>query len=201
MQRCRKACLDELAAPGKALFLGEGPGRMLAELAQRFPDMQCTIVDSSAAMISQCRATAEGIPGLADRCEWIRMDVFSWLAGAGVMQSGYDLVVTCFFLDCLDSPALDRLISGISSRVSPGAVWLVADFSLPERGPARWRARTVVGLLYVFFRFTAGLQTRGLANPTPHFVACGWHREARRELDWGLLVCEKWKKHNHCPVQ
>ena len=194
MHRCRTACLDDLGAPEHTLFLGEGPGRMLREMALRFPEMRCTVIDESASMIRQSRAMADAVPGLAGRCEWMQRDVFSWLEAVDRNKDAFDLVVTCFFLDCFDPAGLGRLISGISSRMPPGSRWLIADFSIPVRGPAHWRARGIVGMLYVFFRFVAGLQTGRLEDTSPFLAASGWKREARHELDWGLMACELWVK-------
>lgn len=167
---------------------------MLAELGRRFSAMQCTVVESSVTMIGQCRATVEAVPGLSTRCEWVVDDVFCWIESGGVNRARYDLIVTCFFLDCFDPPELERLIYGISSRIPSGAIWLVADFSIPTHGPARWRAQAIVSLLYFFFRLATGLHTRKLANPAPYFAGAGWRREKRREFDWGLLACELWRK-------
>ena len=192
MQRCRTACLDDLATPRKVLFLGEGAGRMLAELGRRFSAMVVgTVVESSVTMIGQCRATVEAVPGLSTRCEWVVDDVFCWIESGGVNRARYDLIVTCFFLDCFDPPELERLIYGISSRTirRDGSLRI---FPFPRTVPRAGGRRQ---------SFPCSISSSALrpacipANwPTPLRTCRGRMRREKRQFDWGLLACELWRK-------
>lgn len=189
MQRARLALLDELSPPQSILLIGEGPGHLVEALARRFPQARLTCVDASASMLKRGRERLDSVAGGAERCEWVCCDVADWQSARS-----WDLLVTAFFLDCFDEKELGQIMGQLESHVAPGGEWLLVDFQLPSKGVARWRARAIVSLLYRFFRLTAGLGARTLVPPQPFLTEQGWRRLQRRELDWGLLYAELWRR-------
>ena len=65
LQRARTAFISQTVDSRRALIVGEGDGRFLAELLRRNPDIQVDCVDASAAMIRCARARTAVIPNKA----------------------------------------------------------------------------------------------------------------------------------------
>lgn len=189
MRRARLALLDELKAPLQILLVGEGPGQLIESLAERFPNASLTCVDSSAGMIDEGRRRMESHPTHAARCEWICADVLN-----GLPDGEWDLVVTSFVLDCFTADELARLIPLIASRLRGEGEWLVVDFQIPPHGIGSLRARSIVWALYRFFGVTTGLRAQKLEPPQPFLESFSLVRSARRELDWGLVYAEIWRR-------
>jgi len=126
LQRCRTAFLDDIAPPSRVLFLGEGNGRCLAAVAERFPGAALTCVDSSAAMLAQARRRFARA-GFGQRTvDWVHADVHAWMP-----RGSFDLIVSHFFLDCFEREQLRALLPRIASAAAPNATWLLADFCEP----------------------------------------------------------------------
>lgn len=190
LQRARTAWLDALADRERILSVGEGHGPFAVACAQRFPSAQITAVEASAAMLGRARrrAARAGLP--PDRINWIRAEVPAWIPGAGA----FDAIVTHFFLDCFPPAELAAVIATLARAAAPDAAWLVADFAVPARGPARWRARAVHALMYAFFRAATRLPARRLTPPDPHLRAGGFALSGRRTFEWGLLHSDRWMR-------
>jgi len=72
---CRDlAARVEVAAPGRIIDLGCGPGNSAEVLSARWPNAAIAGLDSSAAMIEAARAAAP-------QCEWRTGDIAEWAAG------------------------------------------------------------------------------------------------------------------------
>jgi ubiquinone/menaquinone biosynthesis C-methylase UbiE len=185
LQRARTQWLGELRGRQRILSVGEGHGRFAAACSGRFPEADLTCVELSAGML----ARAQRRLGSANpRVTWHLGDVLAW-----EVEGSFDAIVTCFFLDCFPPATLREVIARLARSAAPGAVWLVVDFALPARGPARWRARAVHGLMYAFFRRVVDLPARSLAPPDPVLEAHGFQLAARREFNAGLIRSDVWR--------
>ena len=89
-------------------------------------------------------------------------------------------MVTVFFLDCFSTGDVRLLVEKLQPALRPGARWLWADFVLPERGFARWRAQVWLGVMFGFFRQATGLATRTLPPSEEILSAAGWQPVTRR---------------------
>ena len=185
LQRCRTAFLDDIPVPERVLLAGEGHGRFLPECARRFPDAEIVVVDSSSLMLEISKRTVK-----TGRVKFVHADMLDWQAP----DAAFDLVVTHFFLDCFTKEELATVIGNISRAATARADWLVADFEIPSSGPARLRARTILTLLYRFFRTTSGLRASRLIPPDEFLKIAGFSRKGRRTFDWGLLKSELWTR-------
>ena len=188
MHRARIAHLGRINQCRHALLLGEGPGRFLPLVDRQFPDSKITYVDSSPQMLELARSASSK----TDRecTTFIETDIRSWELPA----DRYDLIVTNFFLDCFDQAEIARIIPVVASAATDDANWLIADFNVPERGFARWRAEFITGILYQFFRFATGLSARKLLSPQPWLEECGFQLRRRIEFDHGLLRSDWWSR-------
>jgi hypothetical protein len=106
---------------------------------------------------------------------------------------GFDLIVTNFFLDCFNKEDLAKVISKLGKSAAPEANWLLADFDIAPAGPARWRSRVILAMLYRFFRLITGLTADALVPPNGNLEEAGFALHRRKTSDWGLLISE-WRR-------
>jgi SAM-dependent methyltransferase len=194
MQRCRTTFLARTNHCRRALLAGEGTGKFLVELLRTNPQIQVVCIEHSAGMIEQIRQrlAAAGQDGL--RVEFQQMDALHWVPPT----EKFDLVVTNFFLDCFGREQLQQLVPSLASSATDDALWLLADFCVPERGWRRWRAESIIALLYVFFRLTTSLSARRL-TPPDHFLAqSGFDLKDRRLISFGLTHSDLWQRTISC---
>jgi ubiquinone/menaquinone biosynthesis C-methylase UbiE len=181
LERARFEHLGRLSGCRSILLLGEGDGRCVERLAQLAPEARITCVDSSPGMIARAARRLKG-PS-ASRVEFICADALSYAPEPGA----FDAVATLFFLDCFTAPQVESIVDRIRPAMRPGAPWLFADFAVPARGPARWRARAWLAVLYFFFRVGAGLRVSELPPSEEILVSAGWKPAEVRVLQRGMI--------------
>lgn len=186
LHRRRCAFLPDLRDARKALVLGDGDGRFLTALAQRYPELEIDAIDSSREML---RLAARRTPP-SDRVRFHLLDALR----DPLPGRGYDLVVTHFFLDCFTTAETEQLIAKISDATSPHALWVLSEFHEPSSGWRRLRARLWVAFLYFAFRLTTGLRTRHLPEFRLALQAHGFHVLQQRFASHQLLVSELWHR-------
>lgn len=184
LQRRRVAFLDEMADARRALVLGDGDGRFLAELAAANRAMAIDYVDLSAGMLERARRRAGG-----DRVRYLRADALT----VPLDQDAYDLVVTHFFLDCFGPEEIRRLAARTRGAAGPEARWVVSEFRVPPGAVAGRLARGLIRLMYAFFAVATGLRTRRLTDHRPLLEAAGFRLREEKRHWGGLLVSELWR--------
>jgi ubiquinone/menaquinone biosynthesis C-methylase UbiE len=182
LERARTAYVERLAGCREILVLGEGDGRYLARLVQVAPAARIHCVDASAAMLARACARLSRTPA-RERVTFERADAFSLRLAPG----RYDAVATLFFLDCFPADHVATLIDRVRAGLRPDALWAWADFAVPPRGWARWRARATLAVLYAFFRWQTGLAARELPPAEELLQRAGFRPVAEREFQGGLL--------------
>lgn len=190
LQRCRTAALARISTPKNVLVYGEGNGRFLAEFIRRFPEAQVTVVEASGEMIRLSRERLQRERLAEASVAFVQADALAWEPPA----AAFDLIVTCFFLDCFREDQLISLIPTIANRATRDAQWLVSDFQIASSGLRRWRCRVIVGALYAFFRLMTNLPGRRLTDPARLLQAAGFSRSHHEEFDRGLLYCDLWRR-------
>ena len=141
-------------------------------------------------MIDQARRRMSrfGLP--QERVRFLKENVLDWKAP----KSGFDLVVTHFFLDCFTFEELRHMVREIARATSDRARWLLADFRLPDQGWRRLRAHLLLKMMYLFFRAFTQLPARELADPDSILRENGFRLTSRRFSEWGLLHSDLWEK-------
>jgi SAM-dependent methyltransferase len=189
LERCRFFHLPRLRRARRALVLGDGDGRFTARLLAEHPNVRADAVDLSPAMLQLLRgrvAAGGALERLTARCA----DVRSFTPDA----SGYDLVVTHFFLDCLTAEEAAQLIARVRPCLAPGAAWLVSEFAVPSQGRVRrWLARCLIASLYAAFRVLAGLRVRTIPPWRDLLAQAGFAPAASHAWLGGILVSELWE--------
>jgi ubiquinone/menaquinone biosynthesis C-methylase UbiE len=188
LQRCRAAFLDSLPPPRRVLIVGQGHGRFVEELLRRHPQTRCTCVDSSQAMLTETRRrlAARGLE--AASVEFVHADILQ----CPLPRAAYDWVVTHFVLDCFRPEQLAKVLPLLAEAATPDAHWLLADFREPQSGPAKWRARAILDVMYLFFCWAVSLPASELTTPDPLLAQCGFRLRERRIFEWGLLHSDLW---------
>lgn len=190
LQRMRLAWLPELAG-ARVLLAGEGHGRFLVPLSRHLPDARITCLDASARMLEVARRRLEREnPGAIGRVEWVHASLLDWSPSS----SGFDLVVTNFFLDCFDGDLLNRVVESISKVADTNSQWLVSDFALPARPIPNVAASSALWIMYRFFRATTALPARALDSPFRLLEDQGFRRTRSRESLFGFLTSQLWQR-------
>lgn len=188
LQRCRTTWLDELADTRRLLIAGVGHGPALAAVLTLNPQLHVTCVDASARMLAVARRRAQRTGLDMTRLEFVHASLPAWNPPA----ARFDAIATHFFLDCFPPGQLAAVITALAKAATPAARWIVSDFTLPPCGPARWRARAVHTLMYLFFRVATRLPARRLTPPDDLLAAQGFQLRQRATFDWGLLHADLW---------
>jgi ubiquinone/menaquinone biosynthesis C-methylase UbiE len=188
LQRCRTAFLDRVAESRKILILGEGNGRFLRECRRKSPHAKITCVDASARMLALARERAGRGAG-REPIDFVCADALAWTPP----ESGFDLIVTHFFLDCFQSGQLESLVAKLADAAAPGANWLLADFQSATAGWQRYRSRLILWMMYRFFRVVTRLPATALISPEVFLERNGFKLRAREVRDWGLLHSDWWQ--------
>lgn len=189
LQQCRTFRIGDMALYRRGLVYGDGDGRFLSALARRLPQMEITAVDASREMLRQA---SQRLPPGAHVC-LVQADAIE-CGVAGSRHAPFDLVVTHFFLDCFDEAQIASLLSRVAAATREDALWVVSEFAIPRRDPARLAGRLIVRALYLAFGLLTGLETRHLPDYGRVMQEAGWMLEDRRELLFGLLVSERWRR-------
>src|SRR6185295_1770064 len=86
--------------------------------------------------------------------------------------------------------ALKELLTLIAPRLTPGAIWLVSEFTIPAKGWRRWHARAWIWVMYRFFSVTTGLRTRALPPIDWLLSELGLHRTDIQQRRWNMIASE-----------
>jgi len=186
LERARLFFLSRLNSVRNALVFGDGDGRFLAELLAANPDMHATAIDTSAAMLDLLRKRCAPY---IDRLRTLQIDALNF---APLGNAQYDLIVSHFFLDCLNDAQVSELVRRLAPALSSDALWLVTDFHIPV-GALRMPATAIVRALYLTFRVLTGLRVTRLPDHAATFARAGFARIDRRQFLGGLLATELWQ--------
>jgi hypothetical protein len=182
---CRCAFLAELADCRHALVMGDGDGRFTARLLAINPRVRIHAVDASVEML---RLLVRRAGRDAARMRVDLADVRRWHPAA----QRIDLIVTHFFLDCLTTAEVADLASKLRGCVTPGSLWVVSEFAVPENWFGGLVAGPIVGALYRAFGLLTGLKVRQLPDHAAALGMAGFTLLKRRPWLKGLLVSELW---------
>jgi SAM-dependent methyltransferase len=195
LENCRTHFLPQLLhhsqGHGRALVLGDGDGRFLAQLLKHNPHLKVDAVDTSAAMLQLLRQRCEAaIPNANTRLRTHQANALIFPLDNS--SNSYDLIVTHFFLDCLTQTELNALIIRITPTLTPKALWLISDFRIPD-GPMHLPAKFIIRSLYLAFRILTSLRTTHLPDHTTPLTQAGLTRISQQHRLAGILTTELWQ--------
>jgi hypothetical protein len=143
-------------------------------------------------MLIEARRRCESKGVNVSRVKFLCADVLTWTPAS----TGWDLIITNFFLDCFRPDQLERIVSRLAAWTLPGASWLIADFQTAPSGWKRTRSRLILWTMYTFFRVMTGLPADRLTVPDPFLQGSGFTLRQRAETEWGLLRSDWWVRAN-----
>jgi SAM-dependent methyltransferase len=188
LDNCRNHRIPQLLDRRRALVIGDGDGRFLAQLLKYNPGLHADAVDISATMLQLlCQRCEAASPNTRTRLHTQRANALT-----APLEGPYDLVVTHFFLDCLTQPELNSLITRIAPTLDPKALWLISDFRIPS-GPMRLPAKLLVRSLYLGQRVLTGLRTTRLPDHATPLTQAGLSCVSGQHRLAGLLTTELWQ--------
>lgn len=189
LEGARYCHLEELQNASNILILGEGDGRFAHKLLESGWRGNADIVDKSSAMLQRAKQRTGHDP----RLRWFQLDV-SQPAWSSSLRSRYDAIVTAFFLDCFEQPALASLMLTLNQRLSAGGYWYHVDFHEPLSGWRRAHARLWTSTLYAAFASVTDIQARHLWPTTPLFEQLHLTLRTQSRFRGDLLTAEVWQK-------
>ncbi|HWF66440.1 MAG TPA: class I SAM-dependent methyltransferase [Acidobacteriaceae bacterium] len=191
LERCRFHFLPQCARAQQALIFGDGDGRFTARLLASNRTVQVDAVDASTAMLAELRRrVTETTPDAAQRLRTFHADVRSFSPD----RSGYDLVVSHFFLDCLTEQEIENLVARILPHLAFDAQWVISEFAVPANGWRRPAARLLIRFLY--FAFNKITQLRVQRLPDYAGILSRYHLCCRQKAAFlgNLLAAELWNR-------
>ena len=192
LMRARLAHLERLAVADRVLVVGEGDGHFLAGLYRSNNSCRVVCLERSGEMIARAKRR---LGQAATRVRFVQEDVRT----AVIEPQAFDLVVTHFVLDLFDPAELDRLVPKLAAALRPAGLWLAADFAVPDRPPARWRAQLWLAVMLAFFRWRTDLAVTRLHDPTPYLTAAGLTSLGLQRFQQGLVTSRLLTKRPHEP--
>jgi ubiquinone/menaquinone biosynthesis C-methylase UbiE len=190
LERRRFRYLTDLRGVRRVLMLGEGDGRFLARFAASYPEAQADYMDASARMLQLARARAG-----TREIRYIHGDILT----TPLPKSAYDLIVTHFFLDCFNAEEQQRVITRLATAAHRATKWLVSEFRQPRRGWQALWSWLWLRIMYMFFGFSTGLRTTGLADHRPILGKQGFQLVREETSRFGLLASELWVRDDANP--
>jgi hypothetical protein len=191
LERARFQFLHGLGSCRRALVLGDGDGRFTAKLLTTNTRIHVDALDSSAIMLRLLTERTMKVASAQSRLRTLHTDALDFVRG-GPALPGYDLVVTHFFLDCLATNEVFELVRRLAPTLAPDALWVVSEFAIPNRQPAAFVSRLVVGALYRAFRLLTDLKTQTLPDYSAALRQAGFNLSNSKLYLSGLLVSELW---------
>lgn len=191
LQRMRLCWLRELRSAKRVLLLGDGDGRFLSQFVSTYPAAEVHYIDSSARMLDLARKRIR--EATLENSGHVIFTLGNALSTA-LPGRDYDLVVSHFFLDCFDEPGLAQLADHVGPHLAPNVSWVVSDFSEPRDGLMGPVFRFYLRLMFRFFRYTSGLETRRLADYTVFLKGLGFIRSRNATNLGGFVFSEIWNR-------
>ncbi|MFG0266173.1 MAG: class I SAM-dependent methyltransferase [Rhodopirellula sp. JB055] len=189
LQLARVALLSELPPVDRILMLGDGDGRLLAEVLRTQPSARVTSVEQSPRMrrLQKRRVTQLGAE---DRVRLVCQDARQWTAGGET----FACVIAPFFLDCFTESELECHLPQWMALVEPGGWFYHVDFVVPAAGWRRLRATFWSAVMHRFFKWQTGLTVRELVPVEAFFDGADWVIQQTQTLNHGFVQSRLYRR-------
>jgi len=169
--------LDELPEKGKVLIIGGGSGTILEKISTMNSALKIYYVEASGAMMELAKKRTVKNP-------------VSFIQGnEQMLPSGvyYDAVLTPFFLDLFGPERLDNTLNILDQSLKVKGLWLFTDFYIPKKGISRFFGKTLIFIMYRFFRLLCRIDARRLPDFDLAFKNAGYN-PVKTQLFYGGIV-------------
>lgn len=187
LERAQVVFLDRVPPGASVLIVGGGTGWLLEPLLTNNPVARIVYLETSAQMLARAsrRVLNRQLLGTIE----------FRLGDETALQSGeqFDVVITPFVLDVFTTQTLrTRLIPRLRNALKPGGQWLITDFVRT----GVWRQRALLWTMIRFFRLTANIEARQLADWQQLMLETGLRVRERQVQVGGLVSTEVWAHSN-----
>jgi tRNA (cmo5U34)-methyltransferase len=175
--------------PGSiVLIIGGGSGKFLSELLSKGNCKKILYIDSSSEML---KLTKKRIAQLNYSAE---IEFRLGTENDILPDEKFNTIITYCFLDLFNHKELEQLIQKLTQFLSHDGIWLVADFRInPHPFHKVWQ-RSLVRILYLFFRITTGMTNNTLALFEEYFERNYLKRMNIKYFYRGMIFSAVYKK-------
>lgn len=155
LQQAQRVNLNRVPAQASVLLVGGGTGWLLEQLLANCHTQRIVYLETSSEMIRRAnqRIVRKALPGTVE----FRVGDETSLAD----NERFDVIITPFVLDLFTEKTLrSHFIPHLLRVLKPTGSWLVTDFV----NPPVWWQKALLWVMIHFFRWTAGIETKQLAN-------------------------------------
>ena len=168
----------------RIIIAGGGTGLLLEELAKMpIASLQITFVELSEKMLQLARRRNAG----HHKVTFVRSAIEDF-----PLQHEFDVVITPFLFDNFNAVKAKHVFDHLDKMVSPGGIWLFADFYLAARAPV-WQ-RLLLRLMYLFFKIIAKVEARRLPEIDHLFHAARYNCRKNNFFYKGFIHAKVFEK-------
>lgn len=183
LQRAQVVFLDQIPTGASILLVGGGTGWLLGQVLTRCKPERVVYLDASAQMVA--RASRRMIRNRVEGSVDFRVGDQTTLP----VQERFDVILTPFILDLFTEQTLqNQFIPRLRSALKPNGLWLLTDFVNTNV----WWQKGLLWSMIRFFRLTAGIDVRQLANWQRLLRELGLIRQKHQRQAGGLVSAEVW---------
>lgn len=176
--------LNQIPLRANVLIIGGGSGVILQPILERSPEARITYIELSEVMIRRSKRRIERIS--SHHVEFFHMDVHHFLSDfKDANEIKFDVVITNFFLDVMNSARLQSFMNNILNVVTKDCIWLCTDFRLEPR--TNYLKRAFVKFMYSFFKVFSNLEGNSLLPFEVFFKKAGFAQAGDVSFYFGLI--------------
>ena len=183
LERAQAVFLNRIPPGALVLIVGGGTGWLLEPLLTAHPAGRVVYLEASARMLARAsrRVLSHQLLGTVE----FRLGNETTLQ----LSERFDVVITPFVLDLFTEQTLQtRLLPRLRRALRPGGQWFITDF-VPVTG---WKHEILIQSMIRFFRLTANIEARELADWQTLMAEAGLQLRERQSRVNGLVSAEVW---------
>lgn len=183
LERAQGVFLDRIPPGASVLIVGGGTGWLLEPLLTNNPAARIVYLEASARMLARAsrRVLNQQLLGTVE----FRLGDETALQP----DEQFDVVITPFVLDVFTAQTLrTQLLPRLRMALKPGGQWFITDFMRT----GVWWQRALLWTMIRFFRLTANIEARQLADWQPLMPETGLTLRERSPQVGGLVSTEVW---------
>jgi SAM-dependent methyltransferase len=165
------------------LVVGGGSGWFLEQLLLGADCSEVVYQDISPRMLSRAEERIrERLPGKLERVEFVQ----EGLTGLP-LHAQFDAICTHCFLDLFSDDTLPEVVARLAALLEPGGIWYVSDFSRADGFPMAAVSRSLLWVMYRFFRLTCGIEASRLPDFDRAWESSGLEVTDERRFHGGMI--------------
>jgi len=175
LQWARTCQLDKIRGRERILLIGEGRGRLFAELLKANKGASITLVESSETMLSEIKNSIPSNKLVNHKFINLSFENFKSF-------HKFDAVCTCFFWDCFEMEKISSGLRKMHEMIDSDAVWLNSDFAInPQTSPFyTFLHKVMIRFLYHFFKVNCEIEANKLQDILLLVEDSGFRLQSRR---------------------